>query len=98
MKDKVNAPVYFALLLLVSVAALVTFNIWYTARAIAEADKRWCALMVGIDDNNRAIPPEQMPERTKRFAGMIRQLRQDLHCQQTPQPPIIRSTPSNPPR
>lgn len=43
-----------------------------------EADRRWCALITQIDDNNRQRPPRTPTG--QQFAKIIAQLRTELGC------------------
>lgn len=85
-----------AIMMLVAFAALVSFQIIYTNRKAVEADRRWCDMIIGLDDNYRAAPPGSLPPRTVVFAKQIHKLRQDLRCKdtvvvpQTPRPSASR--------
>lgn len=84
--DARNSLVYLAVLLVFSVGILVSFDIVFNSYRQNQSDQRFCALFIGLDDNNRAIPADRMPERTRKFAGIVRDLREDLNCPDTPQP------------
>jgi hypothetical protein len=88
-KTKDNAA--RAVLALIAVGLLVSFNIWYTAQAIHTADARWCELISGLDDRWRAIP-NPAPEAAK-LAVTLSKLRQDLECS-TPGPVTTDPRPS----
>jgi hypothetical protein len=77
------------IVLLVAVGMLLSFNIWYTKNAIHKSNQLWCSLIVGLDDNYRAAPPDTLPERTRVFAAQIHDIREGLDCRHTtlPQPP-----------
>ena len=64
---------------LVVLGALISFTIWYTAHAVREADRRWCAFMVPLDQRYQQLPADAPPE-AKEFAGRLRELVRDLKC------------------
>ena len=70
-----------ALVALVGVAILVSFNIWYTGHLQATSDNRWCSLMVGLDDRYQNLPSDPPPSsEATDLANKIHQLRVGLHC------------------
>ncbi|SCL21523.1 hypothetical protein GA0074694_3132 [Micromonospora inyonensis] len=67
---------YALLAVLVSVLAVSGAGIWYTHRAQADADQRWCELLTVLAD--RSPPPET--ERGQRIALEVAELRASLGC------------------
>jgi hypothetical protein len=61
--------------MLVSVGA----SIAYMRHNASEADQRWCALMVGLDDRYQKLPSDADPE-ARKFAGQVHTLRTRLGC------------------
>ena len=63
---------------LIVLGALISFTIWYAGWKQAQADSRWCDLIVPIDDRQQTITnptPDQ-----KEFADRMHTLRRKLHC------------------
>ncbi len=53
-----NRSLVQAFVALIVVAALVSFNIWYTADQSARSDRRWCQLMQPLDKRYQALKTE----------------------------------------
>lgn len=67
-----------AILGLISLGALISFTLWYTAWSQQKADARWCELMVPLDQRQEQIKnptPEQ-----KEFRDSMHRLVGKLHC------------------
>ncbi len=69
----------------VSLLLLGGLGFWYTNYSLAEADKterendrRWCQLLVTLDDAYSTVPPTS--ELGRRVADAIHALRTDLEC------------------
>lgn len=96
-RKKSDGRVTQTLLALLGVLIAVSFNFWYTAHVNEQNDKRWCSLMVNLDNRYQALPPGNIDPAAKEFADNIHDLRKDFHCMSTP---IFVTTPSpspNPP-
>lgn len=83
-----NRRITQALVALVAVGLAITINILYVGYNQQRSDQRWCALMVGLDDNYRAAPPGSLPPRTQTFADSVKMLRKDFKCANTPMPTV----------
>jgi hypothetical protein len=94
-----NTRIMQAIMALIGLAVLVGVNLWYSHYVQVQADKRWCALMVSLDDRYQAIPRGSMNADALRFADQIHVLRADFHCPKSsvvvvPTPsPSVRPTP-----
>lgn len=67
-----------AILGLIALGLLFSFTLWYVAYQQSVSDRRWCSLMVPLDDRNQQIArptPEQ-----QEFIKSIHYLRQQMHC------------------
>lgn len=71
---------------LVVLALLISFTLWYTRYTVVESDKRWCTLMVSLDDRWQRIPNPS--EDAKRFADQVHDLRRQLHCEPSLPTPV----------
>lgn len=88
MADKriLTMPWWYALVAIcVAMALLVAGGMGYTSyvdgereAAEREADRRWCQLLVTLDQAYSAVPPST--ELGRRVAGAIHTLRVDLDC------------------
>lgn len=84
VQRRANRNVVRSLVALLGVAILISFTLWYVARSQREADLRWCALMVPLDDRYQRLP-DPSPD-AKQFADSVHVLRSQLHCP-PPKPP-----------
>lgn len=67
-----------AILGLVVLGMLISFTLWYTARAQAKSDARWCAFMVPLDQRYQKL--ENPDPDAQEFAKRLRVLVNDLNC------------------
>jgi hypothetical protein len=73
-----NKRVTQALVALIIVGALISFNIWYTANQIRESDRRWCELIPSLDDRYQRLKTAD-PEAIK-FRDQVHRIRSGLPC------------------
>jgi hypothetical protein len=79
LKNPPTRPVWYSLLVLfVVILSTMVFNVWYTNHVQQVANQRWCALMVGMDDAYRQVPPTTPTGRN--VAAEIHRLRRSLGC------------------
>lgn len=64
---------------LVATLLAVGVNLWYTNRVSHQSERKWCGLLVLIDDANKTAPPPQN-ETVAKYRQAIHQLRQDYRC------------------
>lgn len=74
---------------LVVLGALVSFNIWYTARGQSVADRRWCDMIVSMDDRYRKLA-DPAPEAID-LQRSLSVLRADLGCPEPTLPALLPS-------
>jgi hypothetical protein len=85
-ETKRNTRILQAVLGLVGVLLVVSFNFWYTTYVAEKNDQKWCDLFVGLDDNYQSIPPSKLTAEQKDFAAKVHVLRRELHCSLTTHP------------
>lgn len=64
---------------LVGVGIAIAFTLWYTAHQDAQNDRRWCKLMVSLDQRYQALPSPVTPEAAQ-FRDNVHELTKDLGC------------------
>ena len=79
IRKRADTRITQSLIALVGVLIAISFNFWYTAHSQDQNDKRWCALMVSLDNRYQALPQDANAD-AKVFAAQIHVLRQDFHC------------------
>lgn len=98
MEQQRSTRLLSAGLALVGILVALSINLFYTKYTQQQSDRRWCALIVSLDDRYRAIP-NPAPEATA-FQRRIHDLRQGLGCKDTtivvPPPPPARSSAPTP--
>jgi hypothetical protein len=80
-EEERNKRIMQAVMGLVAMILLVSFNLWYTSYSQAKADSRWCELVGGLDDRYQRLSAQQKadPEVAK-FIRTMGRLRSELHC------------------
>lgn len=86
-ETKRNKRILQAIMGLVGVLIVVTFNFWYTAYSNEQDDQKWCALMVSLDDRYQELPSTADAD-ARLFAAQVHVLRQDLHCSPSSVPSV----------
>lgn len=77
-----NTRILQAVLALVGVLIVVSFNFWFTIYSQDQNNQKWCKLMVTLDDRNQRLPPNPDPD-AQLFAAQVHDLRQGLKCSGT---------------
>lgn len=70
------------LAVVISIALMAGFGVWYTQRSIAQMERKFCTLVVLSDDAYKQPLPPGIPNSPTRqkLAAANHQLRGDLHC------------------
>lgn len=64
--------------MLASAALLFVASVVISLRVNAESDRKWCSVVITLDDAWRQSPPTTAAGKT--MAANMAQLRHDLHC------------------
>jgi hypothetical protein len=85
--------VYAVLVIIVSFAALTSFNILYTNKEIRESDAIKCELFMALDDRYTALP--HVDQDQLELIQIVRRLRNNLPCLPSGKPfPPLRPSPT----
>lgn len=73
---------YLLVVIYVSLFALAFANMWYTNRVAEQNTRKWCNLLVTLDEAYQEHPPQT--EAGQRAARDIHQLRTEFDCRTRP--------------
>lgn len=69
---------YAVVVAFIACAAIAAASVFYAAHVQRESDRKWCSLVITMDDAYRQTPPTTAPG--KNLAASIAELRRKLGC------------------